>query len=130
MYVRLWDEDEAMMRHRATALAASSPGASPDPLDLGPVDALRASLPRIVDFGGARYRLVLHQGEVVAHSTVCPHWRGPLDEATVRDGCVTCPWHGYRFDVVTGERRDAQSRMRLAKAPRVRVDGRGHATLS
>ena len=27
---------------------------------------------------------------------------GPLEEAAVEDGCVRCPWHGYRFDLRTG----------------------------
>jgi nitrite reductase/ring-hydroxylating ferredoxin subunit len=36
---------------------------------------------------------------------VCPHFGGPLDDAPVDDrGIVTCPWHGYRFDVRTGRR--------------------------
>ncbi|REK15746.1 MAG: non-heme iron oxygenase ferredoxin subunit [Planctomycetota bacterium] len=34
---------------------------------------------------------------------VCPHQGGPLGKGTL-DGCVvTCPWHGWQFDVCTGE---------------------------
>jgi Rieske Fe-S protein len=37
----------------------------------------------------------------------CTHLAGPLDEGTVEDGVVQCPWHGSRFcmrdgSVVTG----------------------------
>ncbi|HET9076723.1 MAG TPA: Rieske (2Fe-2S) protein [Acidimicrobiales bacterium] len=32
----------------------------------------------------------------------CSHRGGPLSEGEVGDGCVTCPWHGSRFDLATG----------------------------
>jgi nitrite reductase (NADH) small subunit len=37
----------------------------------------------------------------------CPHEGGPLGEGTIEDGRVVCPWHGYAFDVHTGEAQDA-----------------------
>lgn len=33
---------------------------------------------------------------------VCPHAGGPLGEGTLRGTIVTCPWHGWQFDVTTG----------------------------
>lgn len=42
-------------------------------------------------------------GEVCAISAICSHLGGPLDEGN-RDGdTVTCPWHGSRFDLCSGE---------------------------
>lgn len=115
-YERLWDEDEAMMRTREAALAPREKVATPDRLDLGvPRDGL------VFDFGPGRFRLVANDGEWHAHSIVCPHWLGPLD-GPVRDGCVTCPWHGYRFDVTTGRSADGRG-LRLAPAPRIAVEG-------
>jgi len=33
---------------------------------------------------------------------ICPHAGGPLGQGRL-DGCVvTCPWHGWQFDVSTG----------------------------
>jgi nitrite reductase/ring-hydroxylating ferredoxin subunit len=32
----------------------------------------------------------------------CSHLSGPLSEGTVRDGCVTCPWHGSVFRLADG----------------------------
>jgi nitrite reductase/ring-hydroxylating ferredoxin subunit/uncharacterized membrane protein len=32
----------------------------------------------------------------------CSHRGGPLSEGTVDGGCVTCPWHGSRFELATG----------------------------
>ena len=42
-------------------------------------------------------------GEVCAIAATCSHLGGPLDEGK-RDGdTITCPWHGSRFDLCTGE---------------------------
>jgi nitrite reductase/ring-hydroxylating ferredoxin subunit len=42
-------------------------------------------------------------GEVCATAATCSHLDGPLDEGK-RDGdTITCPWHGSRFDLCTGE---------------------------
>ncbi|HLH45595.1 MAG TPA: DUF2231 domain-containing protein [Acidimicrobiales bacterium] len=32
----------------------------------------------------------------------CSHRGGPLSEGEVSEGCVTCPWHGSRFEMLTG----------------------------
>ncbi len=32
----------------------------------------------------------------------CTHRGAPLHEGTVQEGCITCPWHGSRFDLETG----------------------------
>jgi nitrite reductase/ring-hydroxylating ferredoxin subunit len=41
-------------------------------------------------------------GTFHAIDDTCPHQGGPLGEGFL-DGCVvTCPWHGWRFDVTTG----------------------------
>jgi nitrite reductase/ring-hydroxylating ferredoxin subunit len=42
-------------------------------------------------------------GEICAIAATCSHLGGPLDEGK-RDGdIVTCPWHGSRFDLCSGE---------------------------
>lgn len=33
---------------------------------------------------------------------VCPHAGGPLGDGTVDGGQLTCPWHGWSYDLVTG----------------------------
>lgn len=38
----------------------------------------------------------------VAHA--CPHEDGPLADGIVAQRCVTCPLHGWRFDLRTGRR--------------------------
>lgn len=34
----------------------------------------------------------------------CPHRAGPLADGIVADACVTCPLHGWRFDLTSGAR--------------------------
>ena len=38
-----------------------------------------------------------------AIDAACPHLGGPLGDGLVAERCVTCPLHGRRFDLVTGE---------------------------
>jgi nitrite reductase/ring-hydroxylating ferredoxin subunit len=127
LYRRLWDEDEAMMRRRSAALdgprAATARAESvPATLELGPLAALRARLPLCVELAGARWRLLELDGALVAHAAHCPHWQGPLEDAPVEDGIVTCPWHGWRFDLRSGRSADGRG-ARLPAAPRVELAG-------
>jgi nitrite reductase (NADH) small subunit len=41
-------------------------------------------------------------GKFHAIDNTCPHRGGPLGEGTLDGNVVTCPWHGWRFDVCTG----------------------------
>ncbi len=41
-------------------------------------------------------------GRVFAMDGTCPHRGGPLGEGALEGSIVTCPWHGWRFDVTTG----------------------------
>lgn len=43
-----------------------------------------------------------HEGNWFAIDAMCSHQGGPLAEGTVKDGCVTCPWHGWQYDLATG----------------------------
>jgi nitrite reductase (NADH) small subunit len=42
-------------------------------------------------------------GAICVLTGVCPHEEGPLGEGTIENGRVVCPWHGYAFDLRTGE---------------------------
>lgn len=58
--------------------------------------------PLRVDVKGQPAVLVRSGGEVHALGAVCSHWGGPLDQGSVQDGCVECPWHGSRFWLADG----------------------------
>ena len=130
LYTRLWDEDESMMQGRQAFLDRSAPGVARrgqrERVALGPAQALSRAGAQIVDVEGEPFRVLWHEGGFVAHSTVCPHWGGPLGSGRIEAGSVVCPWHGYRFDLTTGAGPDGQSCRLLARA-RVEVDGAGDA---
>jgi len=60
-------------------------------------------------------------GEFFALDGVCSHQGGPLGKGALRGCVVTCPWHGWQFDVRSGA---SQLNARIAQ-PRfaVRVEG-------
>lgn len=121
LYERLWDEDEAMMRLREARLNARGSRGTPQAVSLGSLTQVEAALPLTVDMGGAPFRLVREDGELLVHTTTCPHWLGPLDQSPVVEGVVRCPWHGWRFDVRTGANLDGHA-CRLPPPPRVSVE--------
>jgi NAD(P)H-dependent nitrite reductase small subunit len=44
-----------------------------------------------------------HAGTLYALENTCPHQGGPLGEGYLEaDGVVSCPWHGWTFDLKTG----------------------------
>lgn len=42
-------------------------------------------------------------GDYCAINNICPHRGGPLGEGDVEGTLVSCPWHGWQFDVKTGK---------------------------
>ncbi|WP_435417002.1 Rieske 2Fe-2S domain-containing protein [Parerythrobacter aurantius] len=43
------------------------------------------------------------QDRWIAHAARCPHALAPLREGRLDElGGLTCPWHGYRFDLRSG----------------------------
>jgi len=43
------------------------------------------------------------EGTIFALDGVCPHQGGPLGKGCLTGTIVTCPWHGWQFDVRTGQ---------------------------
>ena len=42
-------------------------------------------------------------GQFLAVDNVCVHLGGPLGEGVVDKGRIVCPWHGWAYDLKTGE---------------------------
>ena len=101
---------------------------APEALPLGPLLDLRAKLPLVVELDGRSFRIVALGNALVAHSTVCPHWLGPLEDAPLDGDTIECPWHRWRFDLRTG--RSCDGRVKLAPAPRVSVSATGLVSLT
>ena len=84
-------------------------GVDTNAFDTGPSEwtDLDAELP----MGGEPVRAVVGSTPVLASRQPegvrvlgerCSHRGGPLSEGEIEQGCVTCPWHGSRFDLATG----------------------------
>ena len=67
-------------------------------IDLGPASAISE--------GGSHssgpVTVFRHQGHLHAVASRCPHMGYPMSKGTLRDGVVTCAWHGWEFDLVDG----------------------------
>lgn len=51
---------------------------------------------------GERVAVFRHEGKLSAISNACAHQNGPLGEGRIIDCLVTCPWHGFQYDVRNG----------------------------
>ncbi len=135
LYARLYDEDERMMLQRQAALDARTyKGTTQTELasiDLGPFSTLAGRLPVDVTVGARRIRVCQNDGAFVAYALSCPHALAPLDEVQVLDGRLTCPWHGYCFDVRSGELVSGGLSDAICRLPvhRVYEDAHGQARL-
>lgn len=68
--------------------------------DLGQLPPGQARLFSIDD----RRVLLCHVGgRVYATSNTCLHLARPLADGTLEGATLTCPWHGWSYDVTTGE---------------------------
>jgi nitrite reductase/ring-hydroxylating ferredoxin subunit len=58
---------------------------------------------REVEYEGRIYALFNVGGVISAIDGICPHQGGPLADGFVEGTIVTCPWHGWQFDIRTGK---------------------------
>lgn len=56
-----------------------------------------------VEHDGRIYALFNVDGTITAIDGICPHQGGPLAEGSLEGTLVTCPWHGWQFDVCSGK---------------------------
>lgn len=43
------------------------------------------------------------EGRLFAYHNACPHMGMPLERGECEGSVLTCPWHGFRFDMTSGE---------------------------
>jgi nitrite reductase (NADH) small subunit len=58
-------------------------------------------------------------GKFFALDGVCPHQGGPLGKGQLAGCVVTCPWHGWQFDVRSGQHQFSPTVRQPALAVRV-----------
>lgn len=70
---------------------------------VGTTSEIAAGQAKLVETGGRRIAVFNIDGSFYAVDDTCPHRGGPLSEGFVQGDEVTCPWHGARFKVTSGE---------------------------
>jgi nitrite reductase (NADH) small subunit len=68
------------------------------------IDEIPPGTCKSVEVHGVLLALCNVGGTVYALDNTCPHAGGPIGEGILMGDVVTCPWHGWRFNVRTGER--------------------------
>jgi len=66
------------------------------------VSDLKPGQNKVLNVDGTEIALFNVDGEFFATSNVCLHRGGPLGEGFLEGDIVTCPWHGWRYNVKTG----------------------------
>ena len=57
---------------------------------------------KVVSVSGREIMLVNVKGKIYAVENECPHQGSPLIAAIVKEGFISCPRHGYRFNLSDG----------------------------
>ena len=58
---------------------------------------------KVVKVGDKEIGLFNVNGTFYAIENACKHQGGPLGEGWTEDTVVNCPWHGWRYDLKTGQ---------------------------
>jgi NAD(P)H-dependent nitrite reductase small subunit len=75
----------------------------------------------VVVVDGTRIAIFNCDGAFHAIRNTCPHMGGELGEGLLAGDIVTCPWHGWRFNVKTGK--SPESEVVGVRTFEVRVEG-------
>ena len=70
-------------------------------IDAGPADALDHGAIEVLVEGNVLAVFRTEDG-LFALDGMCAHQGGPIAEGRVEGGCVTCPWHGWQYELATG----------------------------
>lgn len=65
-------------------------------------DEVPPGMIREFQLDGKTIALANVNGKFFAINNLCLHRGGPLGEGQLADHTVTCPWHGWQYDVTTG----------------------------
>jgi nitrite reductase (NADH) small subunit len=74
----------------------------PEFVTVGPAEAFAEGRGHFVEVAGRHVALFRLDGEFHAIDNLCLHRAGPLCDGPLRGTFVTCPWHGWAYDVRTG----------------------------
>lgn len=69
----------------------------------GKVGDVPAGTIKEVKVAGKAVALANVEGRFHAINNTCMHRGGPLSDGPLEGKVVTCPWHGWQYDVTTGK---------------------------
>lgn len=69
---------------------------------VGSAAAVRSGQPGKATVEGQKIALFAIGDEIVATNGRCPHAHGPLHNGEVEGETLTCPWHGWSFNLRSG----------------------------
>lgn len=75
----------------------------PELIKVASIEQIRPGQMLYVDVEGLPVALANVGGTIYAFGDSCRHAGGPLSSGALRDDVVTCPWHGWAFNVRTGK---------------------------
>ena len=67
------------------------------------IDEIEAGSGKEVVAGGRVIALFNVDGEFRAIDGICAHAGGPLGKGQLNGSVVTCPWHGWQYDLSNGQ---------------------------
>ncbi len=75
-----------------------------------PVVARLQEIPNLgkkkIELNGEEILLINMKGSIYAVEAECPHQGAPLAAAILKEGYLSCPRHGYRYDLKDGSCKD------------------------
>lgn len=92
--------------HMAAALSRRGPVSevSEGLVSVGDPNTIAEGRARIVTLpSGDRVAVFRHADTLYAIGNACAHQNGPLGEGRVENCLVTCPWHGFQYDLRNGQ---------------------------
>lgn len=70
---------------------------------VGNADEIPDGKRKIIEVDGTSIGVFRHKGEWIALHNSCLHRGGPVCEGKLEEDTITCPWHGYEYDVRDGK---------------------------
>lgn len=67
------------------------------------IDDIPAGAIREFQVNGKSVAIAHLEGKFFAINSICLHHGGPLGEGDLEGSVVSCPWHGWQYDVTTGK---------------------------
>jgi nitrite reductase/ring-hydroxylating ferredoxin subunit len=84
---------------------------------VGSANELKPGECKTVEVEGTPVAVYNVGGRYYATHNTCPHRGGPLGEGSLEGDVVTCPWHGFRYNVTNGQCLGPNPALKVAAFP-------------